>query len=198
MDKVTNLLANKIIDYFISNGFVSEDKKSVFIYGTMITIQSAMIIMSTLIIGLVVDMFFENICFFVIFKILRKYSGGLHSEKYSVCFFVSILLNFLIMAILKYFQMNPNYQLIIFLELLSVLFVLLFAPVQNLNKQITKKEYIVYKLITSFFSLALMIYSIILAINSCVIVFSIGMAMFLNCILIILGKIVTFKSCKSL
>lgn len=192
MDKIVNSVANKIIDYFIFNGYIQADKKSVYLYSATITIQSAINICATLIIGLLFGMFFENVCFFIVFKILRKYSGGLHSSKYSICLLISIMSNTIIMMIIQYIKTNPNYIAIFLLELFSLLIVLIFSPVTNNNKNISKKEFKLYKWIASTIILVLILFSIFFIVNNCLIVIPIGMAIIFNSLLLISQKLQNF------
>ena len=62
----------------------------------------------SIIIGLLLNMFFENLCFFFVFRILRKFSGGYHSNKYSTCLLSSLIINIAILILLKTIYYNPN------------------------------------------------------------------------------------------
>lgn len=188
-----NALANKIIDYFILSNLISENKKSVYLYSLLILLQSAINIFATLIIGMLFGLFWENICFFIAFKMLRKFSGGLHSEKYLVCLSISIGLNTLFLCGLKYFEMNPNNLFIIFMEFFSVLIILIFAPIENSNKKISIMEFKVYKIISLSISILYILCSLVLLGKDSLYVFSIGMAMGLNSVLIIGGKMHKYK-----
>ncbi len=192
MDKVISSLATRIINYFVCNGFISEDKKSVYIYSSIISIESALNIIVTLIIGLSFGLFFENLCFFIVFKILRKFSGGLHSSKFSACFLISVISNVVLMLIIKYFESNPNFTLILCAELISFIILSILAPVENANKPISKKEFIVYKLVVIVFAILLLCLSFFLVKYSSNYIFSIGMAMLLCSAFLVTEKI---RSC---
>lgn len=179
MDKVINNFADKIITGFVSNGHISEKQKSVYIYGLVVTIQSAVNITATLIIGLSFGLFFENLCFFAVYKILRKFAGGLHSSKFSICFLISISFNILLMLIIKYCKGYANFIPIFCVEIISFIILAIFSPIVNKNKPISNKEFAVYKSIVIVFALIMICFSLFLLNFSSVYIYSIGMAMLL-------------------
>lgn len=197
MDKIINILTNKIIDYLVLNNYIRDDKRSVYSYSAMIAIQSVINIIATLIIGFLFGAFFENLCFFIVFKILRKYSGGLHSSKFSSCLLISIITNIIFMIVIKYLEVNPHYILMMVLEIASFIVVLLFAPVKNVNKQISEKEHKLYKLIVSVIIVVLILFSIVLIVNNCLFISSVGMSIVLNSLLIIAEKVKFINSNKA-
>lgn len=195
MDKVIESIASKIANRFVVKNQIPEDKKELYEYGALIAIQSAINILFTLLLGFVSGMFFENLCFFIAFKILRKYSGGLHSSKFSVCFIISISSNILVLLTLKILEIYPNYILLFIFEAVSFLIVLIFAPVNNNNKPISKKEAKIYKVIVCGACIVLIITSVILVTNNSFYAFVLGMSMVLNSFLIIIEKIKGLLRC---
>ncbi len=189
MDKVIELFSNKIVCYFIHHGFIDETKKNVYHYGTIVSIQSTINIISTLIIGLIFGLFFENLCFFIFFRLIRKYSGGFHSEKFIVCFSVSVILNTVFLISFRLFMMYPNFKLIIPIELVSSLITIFLSPVTNINKNISNKEFKIYKLIVSIICLIVLSCSVILVLKNNFFVYSIGMAIVLDSVLVLLGRL---------
>lgn len=184
MDKIINKISNKIIDYLSFNRYIENEKRDVYLYSTEIFIQSTINIIITLFIGWMFNLFFENLVFFLAFKILRKYSGGLHSSKYFYCLMISIFLNISIMLLFTYSKSLISNYLII-LELLSFVIVCLFVPITNENKMLSQKEKKIYKIIAIIESIVLLIISIFLIRINSIFTLSICYAMVLNSILII-------------
>ena len=165
MDKVINSLAKKLSENLVRNNKIGIEKQELYRYGALIAIQSSLNIFTTLFLGLIFGKFWENICFFIAFKILREYSGGLHSSKFSTCYFISTISNLAILLAIKYFEVYPNYYLAIIIEIVSFLVIVVFAPVVNLNKPITRSEHRIYKLIVCGVSVILIGISILLYLN---------------------------------
>lgn len=189
MDKIVELLSRRIVDWLCVNNRIESDKEELYKYSALISIQSAINILATLFLGFIFNAFFENICFFIVFKILRKYSGGLHSSRFSTCFILSILTNTLVLIAIKLLMIYPNYYLAIAFEVISFLLIICFAPVKNLNKSITEKERKIFKLIVCAVSILLIAISVPLIFSKSVFVFSISLAMLLNSILIVIAII---------
>lgn len=189
MDKVINSLAKKIAANLVSHDKIQPGKLELYEYSALIAIQSAINMVTTLFIGFVFGAFVENICFFIAYKVLREYSGGLHSSKFSICFLISAVSNIAILIAIKMFEFYPNYYLAIILEVVSFLIVISFAPIANKNKPITEKERRIYKLVVCVVSLILVGISIILCLNKSSYVFALSLAMLLNSVLIIVEMI---------
>lgn len=184
MDKIVELLSGKIVDWLVNNNKIGPEKEELYKYSALISIQSIINILATLLLGFIFGAFLENICFFLVFKILRKYSGGLHSIKFFTCFSISTLTNIVVLIAIKLFGIYTNYYLAIVFEVVSFLLIICFAPVVNANKPISKREYKLYKGILCVIGLIIICISIFLSFRNSGYVFSISLAMLLNSVLL--------------
>lgn len=191
MDKVIESFSAKIIRCFLNQDIIDETQKEVYQYGIIVTSQAVIIMISLLIIGLIFGLFFENLCFMIVFKILRKFSGGLHSDKFSVCFSLSIVLNVLFLFTYKLFILVPNFIIIIPIELVSSLILVLFSPKKNKNKNISKKESRIYKLIVTIICVFVFLFSVVLISNNNFLVYSMCIAALLDAFFVVLGYLKT-------
>lgn len=189
MDKLIYFIGRKIVEYFVNNNYIKEKQTSVYQYGVIIAIQSVVIWLSSIIIGTLSNMFIENLIFFITYKVLRKFTGGFHSFRFLICYILSLLLNILFLFFIQYLRVHTYYYLIVLLELFSLIVIIVYAPISNSNKQITKKEFIVYKFISIGLNLILLIVSLILIFYNCPYVFSIAMAISMNGVLMITERI---------
>lgn len=188
MDKVIDSFSEKLINYFISHGLIKNEKKRLYQYSMTNVLQSSICIVATLLIGLCLGMFWENLVFFIVFKILRKYSGGLHAGKYIYCLLFSLCANVVFMLAIKYLQTFDSNALTLGLELISLLFVAILSPLENKNKKINNREFMVYKLVSIGISFVLVLFSYFLVYQNNLFVIPIGMAMLFNSLLLIVGK----------
>ena len=189
MDKIINAVASKIVNHFIRNNYIPQEKEELYRYGVVVVFQSTVTIITMLLIGLIFGKFFENICFMVVLKLLRNFSGGLHSSKFSTCFLISITANIVVLLLLYVMELSENYLLVLFLEIMSMLVVLMFAPVINENKLIAAKEFRVYKILVVLLSFLFIIASVVLAAKRSNLAFVIGITMTLNSILVVTEEI---------
>lgn len=198
MDKVIQCISDKLIKYLIKHQYIAETKEDVYYYGTIVAFQSVLYIIAALIIGLAFDLFFENLCFMIVFKLLRKFSGGLHSKTFSICFSVSILLNIIVLFTFKIFFLVHNFMIVISVELVSSLILVLLSPIKNQNKAISKNESRIYKLIVTIICVFVFLFSIILFSNKNYLVYSMCIAVLLDAFFAVLGYFKTLPIVKNI
>ena len=150
--------ADRIIDTSISLNLISPSDKNTYLYGMKIFAQSCIIWLSVLFLGAISNQFFENLVFFVSYKILRKFTGGIHSSKFSVCYIISVFSNVIFLFCIKYFRdikVSSNVYYIVGACLLILVSIL--APVVDSNKPLSEKEKKIYKIIAIAISTVLFV-----------------------------------------
>lgn len=189
MDTLIESVASRFVGSLVKNQRIAKDRESIYRYSAIITIESSINIISTLLIGLLFGRFFENICFFLVFKFLRKFSGGLHASKFTTCYVISTVSNVAVMVLLNVMDVFSTYLLALIVEFIALLVAVAFAPIANKNKSISIKEHKVFKGIVSITCVLLVISSLVLTKYNVEFVFSICLAMALNSLLILIEKI---------
>lgn len=189
MDKVIDVLANKIASFFVNTNCIPKEKKELYRYSVIVVLQSTITIVTMLLIGALFERFFENICFMIVLKLLRNFSGGLHSSRFSVCYSISIASDIAVLFFLLILEPFNNYLWVLFLEVVSVLIIAMFAPVVNKNKPISAKEYRIYRLLILALSVLLVVISLALLFWSHTLFYVIGITMTLNSVLIVAEEI---------
>ncbi|WP_310602474.1 accessory gene regulator ArgB-like protein [Anaerosporobacter sp.] len=134
MDRIEKVLT----DYVIRKGMVDEADREIYEYGFTITAEVGLFALFSLFMALYLHMFAEGILFFIIFVPLRSYGGGLHLEKYHLCYILSCLTFSGILLVVRYSQI-PIYFSFITLFLLEAVVYSLY-PVENVNREVDKEE----------------------------------------------------------
>ena len=134
MRKVAKLLT----DYVIKKSMVDEADREVYEYGFVITLEVGLFLVASLFIALKLDMVLEGIFFFVIFSPLRSYAGGLHLEKFWICFVLSCLTYITTLLVVKNLCLHEFVSLIVLFAL--EVFVYVLYPVENRNREINEEE----------------------------------------------------------
>lgn len=121
------------------------ERKEVIQYGTYALIQTLISIISVLILGLIFNIALEALIFLFTASILRKYSGGAHSESSNVCTLLGIVISICIGFLIKSsFFVNMNFQFIIFIGVVVFVFayfiIFKYAPVDTPNKPIKTEK----------------------------------------------------------
>ena len=88
IENISKLIAEKVS----SELNYDNERKEIIQYGTYALIQTLISIISVLILGLVFNIALEALIFLFTASILRKYSGGAHSESSNVCTLLGIII----------------------------------------------------------------------------------------------------------
>ena len=135
-------MKNKLYNYITKNNI--ELDYDVYEYSLLILKRYSIILFLTLSISCFMNILFETIICLITFSILRKFVGGFHFENNMACLifsvFSSILIPYLAVSIKKFNLLDSYFVLI-----LDLLLTIKIAPVDHINKRITKKEAMIYK-----------------------------------------------------
>lgn len=141
MEKLAHYIAEKIALHMQFD----DDKKAVIAYGLTAIFQIITLFIIISIVGLIFDFWYESIIIFIGVGIIRKSTGGAHSQTMYGCILISVL-NIMILSSLSRYILN--FPVNIFINLLIsvlvyVLCIIVFynrVPVDSPKKPITKPE----------------------------------------------------------
>ena len=139
-------LSHIIADFFICKKFIPEEQREVYEYGFELSISSLIGIIIVLAIGLISGKFWESIVFYTVFCFTRLFTRGFHSPNRlisKIVFAVALLLvltaDWLLHGIEDYYWFVLHFY--------SLVIVCQFAPIENLNKELTKRQRVRCKII---------------------------------------------------
>lgn len=141
IENISKLIAEKVS----SELNYDNERKEIIQYGTYALIQTLISIISVLILGLVFNIALESLIFLFTASILRKYSGGAHSESSNVCTLLGIIISICIGFLIKssFFE-KMNFEIVVFTGIVIFVFayfiVFKFAPVDTPNKPIKTEK----------------------------------------------------------
>lgn len=137
-------LIDKIIDEMKNSDSLTDDEEIVRRGLEVIAIKIFFAVI-IIIVGVLFGCFFESLVFTIAFTSLRQYSGGYHADSQNKCFMMSTLMLVISLGIIKLIKIFP--QLILPLgifTLISIVYVLVAAPIDTPNKRLDKDEIRVY------------------------------------------------------
>lgn len=79
--------AKRICGFLVCAGVVSQEESELYEYGFFLLISRAVFFVLVCTLGLLCDLFWECILFYLHFSLLRGYAGGVHASKESICTF---------------------------------------------------------------------------------------------------------------
>ena len=131
-------LSEKLTDYIIKTGVVSEESYAIYQYGFQIGIEMLSCFLVCLGIAIYLRMIPEFLVFTGSFMLLRTYAGGLHLNSFTRCFICSVFVQTLVLLISKQCTI-----------LLPIAWVIIFcgsiliwenAPVETVNRELDTDE----------------------------------------------------------
>lgn len=133
-------LADMISNRWIINNIIEAELKPCYVYGIEVFLSSLIGITLLLLIGLLTDSLLKVLVFLAVFIPLRQFTGGYHADTYLQCniqFVCVFLLNLFVSTILPD-KLLPIIGIITIL--VGVIVILILAPVEHPNKEITYQE----------------------------------------------------------
>mgnify|MGYP004454252719 CR=1 FL=1 len=184
------LLVERLTDYLVNTSSIENTDKALYEYLIEIFIQTLINFGITMLVGLCLNMFLENMVMYITFIVLRKFTGGLHSTKYIKCLCLSVSINLFLLIYLKYSHISAKPVIFILMILFSVIIISFLSPIQNANKKINRKEKYIFKTLSIVLSLCFSIISLILIKNNSRFGYPIGLAIITVSILVLFGKFI--------
>lgn len=133
-------ISGNIADMLWTQGIIQKDDIDKCKYGIDIFFSSFVEIFSILLIAIFVGNFVETLLLFVAFIPLRIYAGGYHSDTKMKCYLISLGMYGVFCIVSKFIPCNMNQTINVFGTILSLIIVLMKAPVIHFNKKINDIE----------------------------------------------------------
>lgn len=128
-------LSNCIIKSVSKNVDIDPEYYDYYKYGIEITISSIFNFALILLFGLIIGRFLSAVCFLLCVIPLRQFCGGYHASTYFRCnstFLLAFLIDYLIARMLA--LVNIPLNILETISLISVIPIILYAPVPNVHK----------------------------------------------------------------
>ncbi len=179
----------KIASALVASKNIESNEEELYKYAIKITIHTLINTITTLLIGIVFGMLKECICFFLVFFILRKFTGGVHAKRYVNCFFSSVILIAISLCIIRLLQ-NNNYRFeFICVDMFSVVLICALSPVQNINRPLSSRENKIYRTLSIILSVFVLLAVLYLNINGRKVSYSVGMGLIVVSLLMIIAHV---------
>ncbi|MFQ8655471.1 MAG: accessory gene regulator ArgB-like protein [Mediterraneibacter gnavus] len=131
-------LSERLTDYVIKTGVVSEESYAIYQYGFQIGIEMLSCFLVCFGIAIYLRMIPEFLVFTGSFMLLRTYAGGVHLNSFTRCFICSVFVQTLVLLISK--QCTILLPIAWVIILCGSILVCGLAPVENINRELDKEE----------------------------------------------------------
>lgn len=135
-------LSKRITHFLYSKKVITFDTIEIYQYGFEIIISTIIGFFITIMIGILFKMIWLSFLYYIIFVVLRQFTGGYHAKTYFKCnliFAVTTVFIFLLtkMAIVSEMYTIGIHSLLLFFSIITVWF---GTPVENKNKPLSEKQ----------------------------------------------------------
>lgn len=135
--------SRQITYWLVKKEVIPKADYEIYEFGIFQLVMNVIDIISILVLALSFDEILPTICFVISFVSLRKYAGGYHASTISRCYFITITVTLLCIFCIKYVVLPSSVMLGIGLVVNTI--IVLFAPVQNRNKELDDVECVIYR-----------------------------------------------------
>lgn len=140
LSKISNLLSN----YFIKKEIISEQDRETYNFCFEITLSTILNTIIIAVLAIIFKIYFEALIFTVTFMMFRGACGGAHAKTHIGCLLGLLVIFSVFILSLKFLPLHVFHYISVSFFILSILFVIILCPVDNINKpiaQVEKKKY---------------------------------------------------------
>jgi accessory gene regulator B len=161
-------LSKDIVSTIYNTSDIDKDEMDIIEYGVLILILKLIGILMIIIFGAIFGVLIQSLVFYFTTCILRKYSGGIHSESPNRCIIIGTFVSVFVSLCINKFYTLLQFDLVIFLEILILIFcyyiILKYAPIDSIAKPITdmkKRKQLKKKSILVIVSISILLFVLI-------------------------------------
>lgn len=125
MEKIVNVFVSAMIDYRV----IDEGKKGIMIYGLDLLFSSIASLLSFVLLGIILNVEMQSICFFALFIPLQSFGGGYHCQTHFRCWLLMLVCYLISIYAIKCFPVPLLWESAL---LVSYSFIKL-APIENVK-----------------------------------------------------------------
>lgn len=168
---------NSIINWLIRNSAISEENRELYEYAVYSAELLILPVIMAIVIGWLAGSIINGILLIIPFMLLKKYSGGYHAKKLSICMIISTIL---LTAMIKLSICDIKSAYMYITTCIAIIELCVVSPIQSDNKVLNEKEIRHYKKIAV---IQLAVYSIVIICTSILSYFTVAKCMCLGIIL---------------
>lgn len=158
-------VASWIVELLIRHQTIEHQQASIYQYGFEIFISSAVTFTIAIGLGIVFKCLLASLLYFGMFVVLRSICGGYHANTYWQCNMVFLLVTTIILSLFRFLPISKSNELHYCIIALSILITAIYAPVENKNKPLTKKQKNIFRIIGICMTMLLALISCLLLIK---------------------------------
>lgn len=157
-----NKISPKIVEILIKHSLVENEDKELYLYGFFILLSQILYFIIVITIGILFNVIFESIIFYITFQFIRRYAGGYHAKTETRCGILSTLSILCCIVLIKLSKMYDIRIALLSASLVFAVLIFILCPLDTPEKPLNDKEYKYFRKI-SWIILSLIIIAIIVS-----------------------------------
>ncbi len=153
-------VANAITNYYCKKNIIAEEKKEIYCYGFQLIIADIINYTIIMALGSIFNKILDSIVFLITLCGIRQFSGGFHAKTFTVCR-LTFIATYMVVLIISHIISNLNIRYIALINILCIIFISWFAPIEHPNKPMTALQKKANKIKSIITSAVMSIFSII-------------------------------------
>lgn len=136
-------IAKRLTDWLIAKEAVAFDEKELYEYGIFHLLLNIIDTISILLLAVLFHEVMPTVFYIICFCTLRKYAGGYHAKTVFTCYLLTLTAALGMLVLLRQFDFIAPFQFVLWF--ISGIIILLFSPIQNVNKILDDIEKVIYQ-----------------------------------------------------
>lgn len=157
-----NKISSKIVEILIKHSLVENEDKELYLYGFFILLSQILYFIIVITIGILFNVIFESLIFYITFQFIRRYAGGYHAKTETRCEILSTLSILCCIVLIKLSKMYDIRIVLLSVSLVFAVLIFILCPLDTPEKPLNDKEYKYFRKI-SWIILSLIIIAIIVS-----------------------------------
>lgn len=136
-----NKISSKIVEILIKHSLVENEDKELYLYGFFILLSQILYFIIVITIGILFNVIFESIIFYITFQFIRRYAGGYHAKTETRCEIFSTLSILACIVVIKLSKTYDFQTVLLLITILSAVCIFIFCPLDTPEKPLSEKEF---------------------------------------------------------
>jgi accessory gene regulator B len=133
-------ISKRFVNILLKNGCIPEQDLEIYRFGMKVTILKLIHMESTLIIGVCFGMVTETIAFIMAYSAIRVYAGGYHAKTSIGCYGCTLAIITFVLEVVKTYPLRIVWYECIVVLILSGIIIAVIAPEGSSNKPLDRLE----------------------------------------------------------
>ena len=183
-------LSSQITKYLLKKNVISDEEKELYEYGLFMIISYVVFFLISILFGIVLDISFSSILFYISFCLVRNFAGGIHANSEIKCNIITTVSILISEILIKIFIDYSLVSLAFVMLMISSICLCVIKPIATSQKEISQQEKLNFHKKVIVLVVLILIISLISIVFRCYsITISLSLSLSLANVLLVMGKV---------